>query len=355
MNESLESASHKTGMPPGSLIHIGEMRDFHARISLVDYNTESFEARTLDSVAELLPYRNNKDTVTWVNIEGIHDVDVIESLGQSFGIHPLVLEDIMNTHQRPKVEEYEDALYIVIKRPLFDRENLAVDYEQISMLVLDGIVFTFREYIDGLFEPVVRRLRESKGRFRSFGYDYLAYALLDVVVDQFFLFQDAMDLVFEELEDELMTEPTPETLKTIQRIKRQMIFLRRGVSPLREMLGELLRSETPLIQERTKIYLRDVYDHAIRVTEAMESYRDLIAGMLDIYLSSVSNKLNETMKVLTVFSTIFIPLTFITGIYGMNFDFMPELKWKWAYPSLWLTFFVVAGGLLVYFRRKRWL
>jgi len=355
MEESTESAAHKSGLPPGSLVHVGELKDFHARISLVDYNTEHFESRSVENIPELLPYRRDKQTVTWVNIEGIHDVAVIDALGQSFGIHPLVLEDIMNTHQRPKVEEYEDALYIVIKRPLFDREDLAVDYEQISMLVLDGIVFTFREYIDGLFDPVVRRLRESKGRFRSFGYDYLAYALLDVVVDQFFLFQDAMDLVFEELEDELMTEPTPETLKTIQRIKRQMIFLRRGVSPLREMLGELLRSETPLIQERTKIYLRDVYDHAIRVTEAMESYRDLIAGMLDIYLSSVSNKLNETMKVLTVFSTIFIPLTFITGIYGMNFDFMPELKWKWAYPTLWLTFFVVAGGLLVYFRRKRWL
>jgi len=354
MADSLESASNKSGMPPGSLVHVGELRDFHARINLVDYNTESFEARSVESITELLPYKN-KDTVTWVNIEGIHDVTLIEALGQSFAIHPLVLEDIMNTHQRPKVEEYVDALYIVIKRPMFDREALSVDYEQISMLVLDGIVFTFREHIDNLFEPVIRRLRESKGRFRGLGYDYLAYALLDVVVDQFFLFQDAMDLVFEELEDELMTEPTPETLKTIQRIKREMIYLRRGVSPLREMLGELLRSETYLIQERTKVYLRDVYDHAIRVTEAMESYRDLIAGMLDIYLSSVSNKLNETMKVLTVFSTIFIPLTFITGIYGMNFDFMPELKWKWAYPSLWVTFFLVAGGLLVYFRRKRWL
>jgi magnesium transporter len=354
MAESLESASHKSGMPPGSLIHVGEARDFHARISLVDYNSEGFESRTVTSIEELLPYKD-KDTVTWVNVEGIHDVALIEAIGQRFSIHPLVLEDIMNTHQRPKTEDYEDALYIVIRRPLFDREALAVDYEQISLLVLKGFIFTFREQIDGLFDPVVRRLRESKGRFRSFGFDYLAYALLDVVVDQFFLFQDAMDLVFEELEDELMSNPTPETLKSIQRIKREMIFLRRGVTPLREMLSELLRSESPLIQERTKLYLRDVYDHAIRVTEAMESYRDLIAGMLDIYLSSVSNKLNETMKVLTVFSTIFIPLTFITGIYGMNFDFMPELKWKWAYPSLWLLFFIVAGGLLIYFRRKRWL
>ena len=354
MAESLESASNKSGMPPGSLIHVGESRDFHARISVVDYNTESFEARTVDSIADILAYKD-KDTVTWVNIEGIHDVAVIEALGQHFAIHPLVLEDIMNTHQRPKVEEYDDSLYIVIKRPVFDRESLGVDYEQISMLVLDGFIFTFREIVDGLFEPVVRRLRESKGRFRGLGFDYLAYALLDVVVDQFFLFQDAMDLVFEELEDELLTTPTPDTLKTVQRIKREMIFVRRGVTPLREMLAELLRSETPLIQERTKVYLRDVYDHAIRVTEAMDSYRDLIAGMLDIYLSSVSNKLNETMKVLTVFSTIFIPLTFITGIYGMNFDFMPELKWRWAYPTLWVTFFVVAGGLLYYFRRKRWL
>ena len=354
MAESLDSASNKSGMPPGSLIHVGESRDFHARISVVDYNTESFEARTVDSIADILAYKD-KDTVTWVNIEGIHDVAVIEALGQHFAIHPLVLEDIMNTHQRPKVEEYDDSLYIVIKRPVFDRESLGVDYEQISMLVLDGFIFTFREIVDGLFEPVVRRLRESKGRFRGLGFDYLAYALLDVVVDQFFLFQDAMDLVFEELEDELLTTPTPDTLKTVQRIKREMIFVRRGVTPLREMLAELLRSETPLIQERTKVYLRDVYDHAIRVTEAMDSYRDLIAGMLDIYLSSVSNKLNETMKVLTVFSTIFIPLTFITGIYGMNFDFMPELKWRWAYPTLWVTFFVVAGGLLYYFRRKRWL
>jgi magnesium transporter len=354
MAESLERASHKSGMPPGSLIHVGESQDFNVRISLVDYSADSFESRTVDSIEALLPYRD-KDTVTWVNVEGIHDVALIEAIGQKFSIHPLVLEDIMNTHQRPKMEDYEETLYIVIRRPLFDREALKVDYEQISLLILDGFIFTFREEVDGLFDPVVRRLRESKGRFRSSGYDYLAYTILDVVVDQFFLFQDAMDLVFEELEDELMTEPTPDTLKTIQRIKRELIFLRRGVTPLREMLSELLRSESPLIQERTKLYLRDVYDHAIRVTEAMESYRDLIAGMLDIYLSSVSNKLNETMKILTVFSTIFIPLTFITGIYGMNFDFMPELKWKWAYPSLWLIFIVVAGGLLVFFRRKRWL
>ena len=354
MAESLESTSNKSGMPPGSLIHVGEARDFSSRIGVVDYNAEVFEARSVDSIADVLAYKDKK-TVTWVNIEGIHDVTVIEALGQNFDVHPLVLEDIMNTHQRPKVEEYDDALFIVIKRPVFDRESLQVDYEQISMLVLDGFIFTFRENVDGLFEPVVRRLRESKGRFRSFGFDYLAYAILDVVVDQFFLFQDSMDLVFEELEDELLTYPTTETLKTIQRIKREMIFVRRGVTPLRDMLAELLRSETPLIQEHTKVYLRDVYDHAIRVTEAMESYRDLIAGMLDIYLSSVSNKLNETMKVLTVFATIFIPLTFITGIYGMNFEYMPELKWRWAYPTLWVTFFVVAGGLLYYFRKKRWL
>ena len=354
MTESLESPSDKFGLAPGTLVHVGEVSETEVKISVVDYTGSSIEEYPATSIDEILQYKDT-DSVTWINIDGLHDTGVIESIGTHFGIHSLVLEDILNTHQRPKIEESADHLFIVAKGLIFDQEEISVDYEQISILVLDGFVFTFKERPDDLFDPVRQRLRNGKGQFRSQGADYLAYVILDTIVDRYFVFQDSMDDVLESIDNELLFNPTSKTLNTIQRIKREMIFVRRSVSPLRELLATLLRSETGLIKETTKVYLRDVYDHAIRVIEGMDSYRDLIAGMLDIYLSSVSNKMNEVMKVLTVFASIFIPLTFVAGIYGMNFEYMPELKWKWAYPALWVCFISISGFLLFYFRKKKWL
>ena len=308
----------------------------------------------INCIDEILPYRS-PDTLTWVIIDGLTDISVIDAIGRHFDIHHLVLEDILNTHQRPKFEVFDDYLYIVIKGIALGNQDVQVVYEQISLLVLNNIVFTFKEKPDHVLDPIIERLNNGKSHIRGMGPDYLAYVIMDAVVDEYFALQDSFDEYIETIEDELLTNPSYQTLVTIQKIKRELIFLRRMVSPLRELLASIQRSDSALISHHSKQYFSDVYDHAIRIIEAIESYRDLIAGMLDIYLSSLSNKMNETMKILTVFATIFIPLTFIAGVYGMNFEYMPELKWKWSYPALWGVFIAVPVFLLVYFKKKKWL
>jgi magnesium transporter len=354
MSESFSFASEKAGLPPGSLVHVGKVHQHAHKISVVNYNKSTLKKHTVNSIDELLDYKLT-DTITWVIIDGLKDVSIIEAIGHHFDIHPLVLEDILNTHQRPKFEEFNDYLYIVIKAISMGNRSLKVKYEQISLLVLQNFVFTFIEKPDTLFHPILNRLDNDKSQVRNLGTDYLAYLIMDTVVDEYFSLQDAFDDLIEGVEDKLLSNPTSETLATIQKIKRELIFFRRSVSPLRELLAAIHRSESPLLNEKTKRYFGDVYDHAIRIIEAIESYRDLIAGMLDIYLSSVSNKMNETMKVLTVFASIFIPLTFVAGVYGMNFEYMPELKWRWGYPAIWVFFISVSVILLRFFRKNKWL
>jgi magnesium transporter len=354
MSESLSSASEKSGLPPGSLVHVGEVHAHEHKISVINYSKSILEKHTVKSIEELLPYKT-RETITWVIVDGLKDVSIIDAIGQHFDIHALVLEDILNTHQRPKFEEFSDYLYIVLKAISLDNETFNVEYEQISLLILNNFVFTFMEKPDELFDPILNRLDNDKSQIRNQGADYLAYVIMDTVVDEYFALQDTFDELIESVEDNLLSDPSSETLSIIQKIKRELIFLRRTVSPLRELLAAIQRSESPLLNEKTRRYFGDIYDHAIRIIEALESYRDLIAGMLDIYLSSVSNKMNETMKVLTVFASIFIPLTFIAGVYGMNFEYMPELKWRWSYPVLWIVFVGVSVFLLRYFKKKKWL
>ena len=354
MSESLSSASKKAGLPPGTLVHVGEVLETETHITIIDYNRDVIEEQTVESIKQILQCRD-KDTVTWVNIEGLGNVDLIGAIGEAFNIHPLVLEDILNTHQRPKFEEYDDYLYCVLKGISLGEDEFSVEYEQISILVLNDFVFTFKEKQDEIFEPVKRRLRSSKGHFRSQGADYLAYVILDNIVDSYFTLQDFLDDIVDSIEEELLNAPTTATLATIQSIKRELIFIRRSISPLREMLNAILRSESPLIEEKTLIYFRDISDHVLRISESIEASRDMVAGLLDIYITTISNKMNEIMKVLTVFASIFIPLTFIAGIYGMNFEYMPELKWKWAYPVLWMAFITIPAILIIYFKKKKWL
>jgi magnesium transporter len=354
MSESFSNSSKKTGLPPGSLVHVGTVLETVTRITLVDYSKESVEERQLHSLHEIQAYRDS-DSVTWVIVEGLTNVDVVENIGALFGIHPLVLEDILNTHQRPKFEEYEDYLFLVLKCLLSEAEQFSVNSEQISLLVLDNFVFTFKEKADELFYPLLLHIRNGKSRFRSQRGDYLMYAILDTIVDQGFILMDALDDAVTSLEDVLFANPSPSTLNTIQKLKREVITVKRRMSPIRELMGGLLRSESGLIHESTYLYLRDVSDHTTRVLESVESYREILSGLLDIYMSSISNKMNEVMKVLTVFASIFIPLTFLVGIYGMNFEYMPELKWKWAYPALWVAFIAIPAVLLVYFKKKKWL
>ena len=342
-------------MRPGSLVHVGEVLETTTRMTLMDYSKAKLEQVEVESIDQIVKYKTST-SVTWVIIEGLTNVDIIEGIGVNFGIHDLVLEDILNTHQRPKFEEYDNYLFIVLKCLLPEGDQFSVSYEQISFLLLKNFVFVFKEKTDDLFHPLQQRIINSKGRFRELGPDYLTYTILDRIVDQNFILIDDLDETITELEDSLLaSEPSRDTLNKIQRLKRKIISIRRHVSPVREMMAAMLRSESELIDEKTHIYLRDVSDHVIRVIEAVELHRDILNGLLEIYLSTVSNKMNEAIKVLTVFASIFIPLTFITGIYGMNFEYMPELKWKWAYPILWLAFVTIPVVLLIYFKKKKWL
>jgi magnesium transporter len=354
MAKSLTSSSEKIGLSPGSLIHIGEVFDNDTIITLINYDSSTLEEKVIRSVEEMLPYKDLPST-TWVNIDGLRDVELIRQIGQKFKIHTLVLEDILHTHQRSKFEDFDSYLFMIIKNLSLGLGEFSVEYEQISILVFENFIFTFKEKPTLLFDPIKIRIQNSKGRIRNFGSDYLAYVVLDTVVDEYFSMQDSLDDLIEKIEDELLIDPSIATLNTIQQIRRELIFVRKSISPLRELLSGIQRSDSDLIDEKNRRYFADVYDHALRVIETMESYRELITGMMDIYLSSVNNKMSETMKVLTVFASIFIPLTFIAGVYGMNFEYMPELKVRWAYPVLWCFFVTISVSLMVYFKRKKWL
>ena len=354
MAGSTTTVASKTGLPPGTLVHVGEQLASETRITLIDYTRDGSTEHVVNTVQEIAAFRGT-DSITWVNVEGLVDVAVIEAIGQEFDIHPLVLEDILHTGQRPKFEEYEDYLFLVFKAmyPAVDGE--VVNYEQVSILILNDFVFTFKEKCDAIFDSIKARLRKPNAHFRNFGTDYLAYTLLDAVVDRYLALQDYMDAALESIEDALLEDPDTSTLMSIQQVRHALISMRRSAAPLRELVGGILRSDSGLIGDNTLIYYRDVYDHVLRVTDAFDTYRDMVSSLLDIYNTTISNRMNEIMKVLTVFATIFIPLTFLTGIYGMNFEYMPELKWKWAYPALWVCFLVIPVVLMVYFRKKKWL
>jgi magnesium transporter len=293
--------------------------------------------------------------VTWVRVEGLQNVEVIRQIGDAFGLHPLVQEDILNTDQRPKMEDFEDYVYVVLKQlsPVGSEGEIAT--EQVSLVLGPNFVLSFLEKESPLFNSIQDRIRNDKGRHHKMGADYLAYTLLDTVVDRYFIILEDLGERVEFLEEEVVTQPDPGTLQGIHQLKRDMVFLRRSVWPLREVVTALGREDTTLVSDGVRVYIRDVYDHTIQVIDIIETFRDMVSGMLDIYLSSLSNKMNEVMKVLTIIATIFIPLTFIAGVYGMNFKFMPELEMHWAYPALLIFMAVLAVLLLFYFKRKKWL
>jgi magnesium transporter len=354
MPRFISKRSRKVGLPPGTLVHIGEQKAEKVRITVIDYDEAHFQEQEIEVVEECLHFKD-KPTVTWINVDAIHQVEVLELLGSCFGLHPLVLEDILNTDQRPKMEDLGEYIFVVLKTFSFNEQDGELEPEQISLILGPSLVLSFQEKEGDVFNPIRERIRSSKGRIRRMGADYLTYALLDSIVDHYFIVLEQVGEKVEFLEEELVTNPTPETLQTIHNLKRDMIVLRKSVWPLREVTGNLERGESSLIGESIGIYLRDVYDHTIQVIDTIETFRDMISGMLDIYLSSVSNRMNEVMKVLTIIATIFIPLTLIAGIYGMNFKYMPELEWRWGYPMVWLVMLIIGGLMLVYFRRRKWL
>jgi len=355
MPKLTKKRSQKAGLPPGTLIHIGEKKREEPKITILDYDEARFQEREVKSIEECFPFKE-KPTVTWINVEGLHQVEVLERLGGCYGLHPLVLEDILNTDQRPKMEDYGEYLYIVLKMLYYDDRNGQIEAEQISLILGQNFVLSFQEGKEGdVFGPLRERLRGGKGRIRKMGTDYLAYSLIDAIVDHYFIILERLGERVEFLEEELVTEPTTKTLKEIHNLKREMIFLRKAVWPLREVISGLERGESSLIQQNTQIYFRDVYDHTIQVIDNIETFRDTVSGMLDIYLSSVSNRLNTVMKVLTIIATIFMPLTFLAGVYGMNFKYMPELEWRWGYPFVWMVMIAIGIVMLIYFRKKKWL
>ena len=349
--------SKKSGLPPGTLVHIGEEKSDRVRITVIRYNEVEVHEQELAGPGELetLSREQGEGGVTWINIEGVHHLETIERMGKYYGIHPLTLEDIVNTEQRPKIEEYPDYLFIVLKGSGCADPKDQPGMHQFSLVLKPGLVISFEEQAGRLFDILKNRIRLGQGRIRKAGSDYLAYCLIDAVVDRYFNVLEKLGEDIELLQEELIRKPTRTTLQEIHRMKREMILFRRSVWPLREAVGSFLRSESPLIQKTTVVYFRDVYDHLIHVIDSIEIYREMLAGMMDLYLSSISNRMNEVMKVLTVIATIFMPLTFIAGVYGMNFKYMPELDWPWGYPAVLLLMASVAVCMLIYFRRKKWM
>ncbi len=355
MAKMIKKRSKKAGLPPGTLVHIGEQRAEASKITVINYDDADYHEKELKSVEECFPYKD-KPSMTWLNIDGIHQKEILEKLSGCFGFHPLVMEDIMNTDQRPKMEDYADYMYIVLKMLYYSEEEKKISTEQVSLIIAPHIVISFQEGLEGdVFGSLRERLKNDKGRIRKMGADYLAYSMIDAVVDSYFMILEKLGEKIELLEEELISDPGMETLHEIHYLKREMIFLRKAVWPLREVISLIVRGESPLIHDSMKIYLRDVYDHTIQVIDTIETLRDMVTGMLDIYLSSVSNRLNAIMKVLTIIATIFIPLTFIVGVYGMNFKYMPELEWRFGYPMIWLIMLAIGISMLILFRKKNWL
>ena len=352
-NKKTERLAGKIGMPPGTLVHIGQKKTQSVRITLIDYDEQNFQEKQVADIEECFSFKETP-TVTWINFDGIHEVNIIEKVGKHFDLHPLILEDILNTTQRPKFEDHDSHLFIVLKMLRCAGEKQLVQSEQVSMVVGRNFVISFQENIGDVFEPIRDRIRKAKGRIRKMDSDYLAYALLDAVVDGYFSVLETIGDKIESLEDRLVKEPTEKIPRQIHSLKREMIFLRKFIWPLRELISNLQRSESELIAQTTGIFLRDVYDHTIRVIDTVESYRDIVSSLLDIYLTSISNRMNAVMKVLTIIATIFIPLTFVAGIYGMNFKHMPELEWRSGYALVLLVMIAIAVGMIMYFRKKKW-
>lgn len=351
----------KAGFPAGTLTHVGSVYAEKTTIQRVDFDATGADTQKTDQWDSFLPFATHR-SVSWLQISAIHDAAMLEKISQQFSIHPLVMEDVLNTTQRPKFEEFDDYLFLVMKVPFSGTSSEngtssddSLNFEQVSLICGKNWVLSFTETDRDLFAPVRDRIMAGKGRLRGQGSDYLTYELLDLIVDHFFTVLEDMGEAIEFLDEELVRNPGPALLRQIHTFKREMLYLHKAVWPVREIIGTFERCASPLCSSETRPYLRDVYDHVIQVIDTVETYRDLVSGMMDIYLSSISYRLNEVMKVLTIISTLFIPLTFLVGVYGMNFDNMPELRWEYGYFGLWGLMLIITFGMLRYFRGKKWL
>lgn len=349
-----EPVTRRVGLSPGTLLHIGERRLDTARLELISYTADQIEHRD-DLTPDKALANCRQPGIHWVDLLGIHDVPLVEQLGRGFGLNSLALEDLLNTDHRPKAENFGDSLLVILKILSFDEDQGRLASEQVSIALTANTVLSIQEQPGDVFDGVRERLRSPRGRHRQRGADYLAYSLIDSVVDSYFPVLERLGEILTDIEEELADRPQRATLQRIHTLKRDLMVVRKAVWPLREVVSGLEREGSELIAESTIPFLRDLYEHLIQIIDTVEIYRDSVSGLLDLYLSSVSQRTNEIMKVLTVMATIFIPLTFLAGVYGMNFQYMPELHWRWGYPTLWLFMIVCAGGMLLAFRRKKWL
>lgn len=352
--EKLSQRKAKTSTAPGTPVFVGERKMDDVRIDVIRYDEKS-SVELRDISIQECPEVPDGAAVTWINVNGVHDLGIIEAIGRRFSLHPLTVEDIVNTSHRPKAEVFPGYLFVVLKMISYNERSSSIDVEHVSLILGDGYVISFLEDEGDVFDMVRERIRKSNGRMRSVKSDYLAYSLIDSVVDHYFLAVEKVGDFIEDMDDRLLIDPKPGDLKDIHRLKRDVLILRKSVWPLRDGIGVLEKNGTSFFQPETKVFMRDLYDHTIQVIDMVESLRDLLGGIHDTYLSSVSNRMNEVMKVLTVIATIFIPLTFIAGVYGMNFRYMPELEWRWGYLMTWVVMIAVGGGMALYFKRKKWL
>ncbi len=353
MRNIVADRSEKRGQAPGTPVFVGERHLETPSVSLIRYDAGSVEEQKGVDASTCRP-PHDATGVTWINVDGLHDVALVDSLAKEFDLHPLIVEDILNTTQRPSCDDYDGHLHITLKMLRWDSDERRIDVEQVSLILGKGFVLSFQEKPGDVFEPIRERIREGKGRVRNMGADYLAYSLIDAIVDEYFAILEQMGEQIEWVEGKLADRPDAAVLRDIHQLKRENLLLRRSTWPVRELINTLGRTESKLLTEDVRLYLRDVYGHSVQVIDTMETLRDLLSGMLDTYLSSVNNRMNEVMKVLTVIATIFIPLSFIAGLYGMNFQHMPELQWRWGYAAVLLFMGVVAAGMLLHFKRKKW-
>lgn len=343
----------KAGLPPGSLIYMGENSGEKTRISYYNYNSDKFEAIELDNPDSLPELSQDKNH--WIHVQGIHNIEIIEKIGKKFNISPLILEDIVSSDHRSKSDIFEDYIFIILRYISYHQNDNSLFFEQLSFILKSNVLITFSDTSTDLFEPIIKRLQNPKNKFLSSGTDYLLYTLIDLTVDKYFSVTEEFNDQIDYIEDVLMNDADKSILAVVKIFKRNLLLILKNVRPLREVVRQLRDDDSKVISKDLDIYLRDVYDHIIQITESIETLRDMASSVLDIYLSSISNKTNEIMKVLTILSSIFIPLTFLAGVYGMNFQFMPELKWYYGYPLFWGLMIVLSVVLLLYFKKKKWM
>ncbi len=354
MARFLKKRTAVKGQSPGALIFIGNQKMDSVQARVIDYDSEILTDKELSDIKDGSHFKET-NTVTWLNINGLHDTGKIWDVGQAFDLHPLVMEDILNTGQRPKIEEFDAYIFIVLKMIRFDAETEMIRNEQLSIILGDKFLLTFQEQTGDVFEPVRERIRRPKSRIRGSGTDYLAYALLDTVVDNYIYIIELIGEKIEDLEEEILAGDDTSVMEKINAFKQEINYLRKSIRPAREAILRLSRLDSDLFCEKTMPFLKDLEDLSSQATEAIDTYRDLLTDQLNIYNSVMANKMNDIMKVLTIFAAIFIPLTFIAGIYGTNFEYLPELHYKYSYFIFWAVLIAIAGALLVYFKRKRWL